>query len=81
MIKPNPEYFTEVILHQIIDELHPRFKAHTDEQMINNNDTYGTYQRVFKHKNGKLFQITWRVYYGTPETVRVAFEPTVIINQ
>ena len=80
MISPNPEDFTDTIHHQIIDELHPRFKPYSDEEMINNQETYGTFRRLFKHKNKKIFQLTWRVYYGTPKTVRVVFEPTVIIK-
>jgi len=30
---------------------------------------------TFCIKTGKNFRMKWRVYYGTPETVRTVFEP------
>lgn len=65
-------------LHNIIDEIHPLFKAITDEKMIadhNEDPFYRDYQRTFLHKNGKKFKMKWRVYDGTPETVKTVFEP------
>lgn len=67
-------------LHDIIDELHPLFTAISDEEMVERHgDDYGIYTRDFQHKNGKKFRMRWRVYYGTPETVRTVFDPAVEI--
>lgn len=67
-------------LHDIIDELHPLFTAISDEEMVERHgDDYGIYTRDFLHKTGKKFRMKWRVYYGTPETVKTVFEPTVQI--
>jgi hypothetical protein len=62
-------------MHQIIDEIHPLFKAISDEQLIDAQHDYGVYIRDFIHENGKKFRMRWCVYYGTPETVRTVFEP------
>jgi len=67
-------------LHAIIDEIHPLFKAISNEEMTadhNEDPFYRDYQRTFLHSNGKKFQMKWRVYDGTPETVRTVFEPAV----
>ena len=66
-------------LHNIIDELHPLFKAITDEELIEDHKDHGVFTRSFLHKTGKKFSIKWRVYYGTPETVKTIFEPAVQI--
>ena len=66
-------------MHQIIDDLHPLFTPISDEQFIENNDDHGVFTRDFLHKTGKKFQMKWRVYYGTPETVKTIFEPAVEI--
>jgi hypothetical protein len=69
----------EIILHRIIDELNPLFLPITDEYLIEDRVDYGLFTRDFRHRNGKKFRLKWRVYYGTPETVRTVFEPTVEI--
>jgi hypothetical protein len=69
----------DTYLHQVIDELHPLFKAISDEEMVDNYEDYGIFTRDFLHENGKKFRMNWRVYYGTPETVRTVFEPAVEI--
>ena len=66
-------------LHDIIDELHPLFTAISDEEMFDNHEDHGIFTRDFLHKNGKRFRMRWRVYYGTPETVRTVFEPAIEI--
>lgn len=66
-------------LHSIIDELHPLFTPISDEQFIENHDDHGVFTRDFLHDTGKKFRMTWRVYFGTPETVRTVFEPAVEI--
>lgn len=67
----------ETYLHQIIDEIHPLFTAISDERNVLNNNVFGIFTRDFLHKNGKRFRMAWRVYYGTPETVRTVFEPAI----
>lgn len=67
-------------LHNIIDELHPLFKPISDEQFIEDNDDHGVFTRDFLHQNGKKFRMKWRVYYGTPETVRTEFEPAEVLT-
>jgi hypothetical protein len=66
-------------LHKIIDEVHPLFTAISDERHVLDSDTFGIFTRDFLHKNGKKFRMAWRVYYGTPETVRTVFEPAIQI--
>jgi len=62
-------------LHSIIDELHPLFRALSDEELVEDNDEHGVFERTFAHKNKKIFKMRWRVFYGTPETVQTVFEP------
>lgn len=69
----------ETYLHQIVDELHPLFSAISDEEMLDNYEDHGIFARDFRHMNGKKFRMRWRVYYGTPETVRTVFEPVIEI--
>ena len=72
----------ETYLHQIIDGIHPLFRAVTDEEIIedhNEEPFYVDYQRGFLHSNGKKFQLKWRVYDGTPETVRTVFHPAEVL--
>ena len=69
----------ETYLHQIIDEVHPLFTAISDEELIDNHENHGMFTRDFRHTNGKKFRMRWRVYYGTPETVKTVFEPAVEI--
>lgn len=66
-------------LNQIIDELNPNFKALSDEVTVDLNETYGTYERIFTRPDGSKFKMKWRVYHGTPETVRTEFEPAIAI--
>jgi hypothetical protein len=66
-------------LNDIIDELHPLFTAISDEEMLDNREDHGIFTRDFRHINGKKFRMQWRVYYGTPETVKTVFEPAVEI--
>lgn len=74
-ISENPTAYVEKQLHAIIDEIHPLFKAYTDEEMVEDYEDHGVFERCFLHENGKKFQMRWRVYYGTPETVKTVFEP------
>lgn len=72
----------ETYLNQIIDEIHPLFRAVSDEEIIwdsNEEPFYVDYQRDFLHSNGKKFQLKWRVYDGTPETVRTVFHPAEVL--
>ncbi len=71
----DPVKLIESQLHNIIDELHPLFTAISDETHIEEYEDYGVFIRDFAHKTGKNFRMKWRVYYGTPETVRTIFEP------
>ncbi len=74
----------ETYLNQIIDEIHPLFRAVSDEEIIwdsNEEPFYVDYQRDFLHSNGKKFQLKWRVYDGTPETVRTVFHPAEVLAQ
>lgn len=66
-------------LHSIIDELHPLFTPISDEEFIEDKGNHGVFTRDFLHENGKKFRMTWRVYFGTPETVKTVFEPAVQI--
>jgi len=67
------------LLHSIIDELHPLFKPISDEQFIEKHEDHGVFTRDFLHENGKKFRMTWKVYFGTPKTVKTVFEPAVQI--
>lgn len=67
-------------MHQIIDDLHPLFTPISDEQFIENHDDHGVFTRDFLHETGKKFRMQWRVYYGTPETVRTEFDPAEVIT-
>jgi hypothetical protein len=71
----DPVHIIEAQLHSIIDELHPLFTAISDEEFVDETLEYGVFTRVFLHEAGKTFRMKWRVYYGTPETVRTVFEP------
>lgn len=75
----NATSIIEQHLHNIIDELNPLFKAISDEEMLESDEVHGLFTRDFLHKTGKKFRMKWRVYYGTPETVRTEFEPAVEI--
>lgn len=72
----------ETYLHRIIDGVHPSFIAVSDEEIIEDNNEepfYVDYQRDFLHSSGKKFQLNWRVYDGTPETVRTVFHPAEVL--
>lgn len=71
----DPVKLVEKQLHNIIDELHPLFTAISDEELIDECSECGTFERSFLHQTGKRFLMRWKVYYGTPETVRTVFEP------
>ncbi len=64
----------DVVMNEIIDELNPNYKPTSDEDIIEQQNEYGVYQRSFRHRNGSEFLVKWTVYYGTPETVRTVFE-------
>jgi hypothetical protein len=64
-------------LNQIIDCNHKWFKPNTDEELVEETDEYAFFTRTFKHKTGQLFKMSWKVYHGTPETVRTEFLPAV----
>lgn len=68
--------FIEKNLHLVIDELRPKLKPASDEEMIEEHEDHGVFTRDFVHKNGNLFRVKWKVFFGTPETVRTIFEPT-----
>lgn len=75
----NPVQLVQKQLHNIIDEIHPLFKAISDEELVGDNIDHGVFERSFLHENGKQFLMRWKVYYGTPETVRTVFETAVQI--
>jgi len=61
-------------LNDIIDQRHLLFTATSDEELIEDHQDHGVFTRDFSHQNGKNFRMKWRVYYGTPETVRTVFK-------
>lgn len=66
----------ENLLHNIIDEVHPLFRSVSDEDLVEDHEDHGVFERTFAHlENNKMFKMRWRVYYGTPETVKTVFEP------
>lgn len=69
----------DTYLNQIIDEVHPLFKAISDEELIEDYEDHGVFSRDFLHKNKKKFRMKWKVFYGTPETVKTVFEPAIEI--
>jgi len=71
----NPVEFVQKQLNNIIDEIHPLFTAISDEELVEDNEDHGVFERSFLHETGARFLMRWRVYYGTPETVRTVFEP------
>jgi len=71
----NPVEFVQKQLNNIIDEIHPLFTAISDEELVEYNEDHGVFERSFLHETGDRFLMRWRVYYGTPETVRTVFEP------
>lgn len=76
----NYEEQIDCYLNEIIDEIHPNFKAVSDESMIENNGDHGVFNRVFDCiSSGNRYLMTWKVYFGTPETVRTVFEPASIM--
>lgn len=62
-------------MNDIIDENHPKFTAYSDEEMVEDYEDHGVFERSFLHENGEKYLMRWSVYYGTPETVRTVFEP------
>jgi hypothetical protein len=70
----NGEPITEAFLHNIIDELNPEYVPSTDEEMIEDYEDFGVFERSFLHISGKTTTIRWSVYYGTPETVVTVFD-------
>jgi|TARA_R110000782_G_scaffold159856_2_gene251936 hypothetical protein len=79
----NPVEFVQMQLNSIIDQTHPLFTAITDEELVEDNQDHGVFERSFLHETGKRFAMRWRVYYGsatgTPEAARVVFEPAVTL--
>jgi hypothetical protein len=76
----NAEEYVNEKLNLMIDELHPNYKPVTDEELVEDNEDHGVFERSFAHKDGAVFKMRWRVYYGTPETVRTVFEPAVRVE-
>lgn len=74
------ELTMEASMHMIIDELHPLFKASSDEELIEDHEDHGVFTRSFKTFNGNEYLMKWSVYYGTPETVKTVFEPIQLIG-
>ena len=72
----NPfDEFVQKQLNDIIDQIHPLFTAISDEELVEDNEDHGVFERTFLHETGSRFLMRWRVYYGTPDTVRTVFEP------
>ncbi len=72
----NPfDEFVQKQLNDIIDQIHPLFTAISDEELVEDNEDHGVFERTFLHGTGSRFLMRWRVYYGTPDTVRTVFEP------
>lgn len=71
--------FMDKQMNLIIDELHPLFEAISDEEMIEHNKEYGVFTRMFKSIDDKKYLMKWKVYFGTPETVKTVFEPILEI--
>lgn len=67
-------------LNQIIDEVHPLFKSISDEELIFEGKDVGVYQRLFKHATGKTFLLSWKIIYGSPDTVQTIFNPAKVID-
>jgi hypothetical protein len=68
-------------MHKVIDEVHPKLIAYSDEYAIDNNDLYTTYYRDFLHKNGSLFRLYWNVYHSeTDLSKRTVFQTPVKIS-
>ena len=67
-------------MNMIIDELHPLFQAVSDEEMIEDNNDHGVFTRIFKSFDNKQYLLKWRVYFGTPETVKTIFEPLQLLE-
>lgn len=76
----DPVTFVQKQLNDIIDETHPFFTPISDEEMVDDCTDHGVFERSFLHQSGKRFLMRWRVYYGTPETVRTVFEPATKIS-
>ncbi len=72
----NADYY----MNLIIDELHPLFKAITDEEMVESHEDHGVFERTFLNNCGKEYKMSWSVYYGTPETVRTVFHTAKLLN-
>ena len=77
----NPDEIINKILNDIIDENHPNFVAVSDEEMIEDNEDHGVFTRIFDCiSSNNRYLMKWRVYFGTPETVKTVFEPAVLIQ-
>jgi hypothetical protein len=76
----DPVEYVQKQLNDIIDQRHPLFTPISDEEMVEDYEDHGVFERSFLHKTGKQFLMRWRVYYGTPETVRTIFEPATEIK-
>jgi len=70
----NGETLTDDLLHRIIDELHSQYEPTSDEELVEDYEDRGVFERSFLHVSGKVSKIRWSVYYGNPETVVTVFE-------
>lgn len=70
----------DVQMHLIVDELHPLFKASSDEELVEDYEDHGVFARSFKAIDDKEYLVKWSVYYGTPETVKTVFEPIQLMG-
>lgn len=61
-------------LNNIIDCLNPAWTPLTDEYIVQDSDESGLFTRSFKNRDEGAYALFWRVYYGTPETVKTVFE-------
>ena len=80
MVNKKEEMFMDKQMHLIVDELHPLFQAVSDEEMIEDHNDHGVFTRIFKSFDDKKYLLKWRVYFGTPETVKTIFEPIQLLN-
>lgn len=67
-------------LERIIDGLDLNYIPISDEECSTDSEEVGSYYRVFRHKDGNEFIISWDVFYGTPETVLTVFTGVEKIN-
>jgi hypothetical protein len=73
-----PADFWQNLLCSVIDETSIHFTSISDEEMVEDYADHGVFERSFLHEAGNSYVMRWRVYYGSPDTVRTVFENTKI---